>query len=105
MDIVLERKLPFRWCLLRSPEQKELTWAFKAKYPALAYKVDPIGFTVPEADLHPYCTSVLNIVTLPCCVSGTFSIWSGLLAPVHSFATDDTRGIFLWWLFLLRTDI
>ncbi|XP_065874807.1 LOW QUALITY PROTEIN: cytochrome c biogenesis CcmF N-terminal-like mitochondrial protein 2 [Euphorbia lathyris] len=36
--------------------------------------------------LHSW-TSFLNIVTLPCCVSGTFSIRSGLLAPVHSFAT------------------
>ncbi|XP_022853467.1 LOW QUALITY PROTEIN: uncharacterized protein LOC111374931 [Olea europaea var. sylvestris] len=40
--------------------------------------------------LHSW-TSFLNIVTFPCCVSGTFSIRSGLLAPVHSFATDDTR--------------
>ncbi|CAK7324362.1 unnamed protein product [Dovyalis caffra] len=54
--------------------------------------------------LHSW-TSFLNIVTLPCCVSGTFSIRSGLLAPVHSFATDDTRGIFLWWFFLLMTGI
>ncbi|KAL0298218.1 UNVERIFIED_CONTAM: putative cytochrome c biosynthesis protein [Sesamum calycinum] len=37
--------------------------------------------------------------------SGTFSIRSGLLAPVHSFATDDTRGIFLWQFFLLMTGI
>lgn len=51
------------------------------------------------------CTSFLNIVTFPCCVSGTFSIRSGLLAPVHSFATDDTRGIFLWPFFLLMTGI
>ncbi|GJT15576.1 cytochrome c biogenesis FN [Tanacetum coccineum] len=36
---------------------------------------------------------------------GTFSIRSGLLAPVHNFATDDTRGIFLWWFFLLMTNI
>nr|AUD39181.1 cytochrome c maturase subunit Fn [Mostuea sp. NW-2017] len=50
-------------------------------------------------------TSFLNIVTFPCCVSGTFSIRSGLLAPVHSFATDDTRGIFLWRFFLLMTGI
>ncbi|MCR2848081.1 cytochrome c biogenesis protein CcsA, partial [Weizmannia coagulans] len=50
-------------------------------------------------------TSLLNIVTLPCCVSGTSSIRSGLLAPVHSFATDDTRGIFLWRFFLLMTGI
>lgn len=50
-------------------------------------------------------TSLLNIVTLPCCVSGTSSIRSGLLAPVHSFATDDTRGRSLWWFFLLMTGI
>ncbi|KAL4553899.1 hypothetical protein LXL04_040110 [Taraxacum kok-saghyz] len=36
---------------------------------------------------------------------GTSSIRSGLLAPVHNFATDDTRGIFLWWFFLLMTGI
>ncbi|KAL5563958.1 hypothetical protein UlMin_033705 [Ulmus minor] len=35
----------------------------------------------------------------------TFLIRSRLLAPVHSFATDDTRGIFLWWFFLLMTGI
>ncbi|GJT90169.1 cytochrome c biogenesis FN, mitochondrial [Tanacetum coccineum] len=35
----------------------------------------------------------------------TFLIRSGLLAPVHNFATDDTRGIFLWWFFLLMTGI
>nr|UFX34243.1 cytochrome c biogenesis FN [Zygophyllum fabago] len=54
--------------------------------------------------LHSWI-SLLNIVTFPCCVSGTFSIRSGLLAPVHSFATDDTRGIFLWRFFLLMTGI
>lgn len=26
-------------------------------------------------------------------------------ARIHSFATDDTRGIFLWWFFLLMTGI
>ena len=50
--------------------------------------------------LHSW-TSFLNILTFPCCVSGTFSIRSGLLAPVHSSATDDTRGRFLWRFFLL----
>nr|WGU13467.1 cytochrome c biogenesis Fn [Macroclinium aurorae] len=54
--------------------------------------------------LHSW-TSLLNTLTLPCCVSGTFSIRSGLLAPVHSSATDDTRGRFLWWFFLLITGI
>ncbi|KAK8485781.1 hypothetical protein V6N11_034308 [Hibiscus sabdariffa] len=38
-------------------------------------------------------------------ISRTFSIRSGLLAPVHSFATDDTRGIFLLRFFLLMTGI
>ncbi|KAE9604150.1 putative cytochrome c assembly protein [Lupinus albus] len=33
--------------------------------------------------LHSFI-SLLNIVTLPCCVSGTFSIRSGFLASVHS---------------------
>jgi cytochrome c assembly protein len=54
--------------------------------------------------LHSW-TLLLNIVTFLCCVLGTFSIRSGLLAPVHSFATDDTRGIFLWRFFLLMTGI
>nr|AFI44290.1 cytochrome c biogenesis FN [Silene vulgaris]AFI44318.1 cytochrome c biogenesis FN [Silene vulgaris] len=54
--------------------------------------------------LHSW-TLFLNIVTFLCCVLGTFSIRSGLLAPVHSFATDDTRGIFLWRFFLLMTGI
>ena len=54
--------------------------------------------------LHSW-TSLLNILTLPCCVLGTFSIRSGLLAPVHSSATDDTRGRFLWRFFLLITGI
>nr|UYK51762.1 cytochrome c maturation protein CcmFN [Paphiopedilum micranthum] len=54
--------------------------------------------------LHSW-TSLLNTLTLPCCVSGTFSIRSGLLAPVHSSATDDTRGRFLWRFFLLITGI
>ncbi|CAN0875462.1 Probable cytochrome c biosynthesis protein, partial [Linum grandiflorum] len=54
--------------------------------------------------LHSW-TSFLIIVTLPCCVSGTFSIRSGLLVPFHSFAIDDTRGIFLWRFFLLMNDI
>lgn len=50
-------------------------------------------------------TSLLNILTLLCCVLGTSSIRSGLLAPVHSSATDDTRGRFLWRFFLLITGI
>nr|UTM92089.1 cytochrome c biogenesis FN [Dendrobium amplum]UTM92092.1 cytochrome c biogenesis FN [Dendrobium amplum] len=54
--------------------------------------------------LHSW-TSLLNTLTLPCCVSGTFSIRSGLLAPVHSSATDDTRGRFLWRFFLIITGI
>lgn len=54
--------------------------------------------------LHSW-TSFLNIVTLLCCVLRTFSIRSGLLASVHSFATDDTRGRFLWRFFLLMTGI
>lgn len=54
--------------------------------------------------LHSF-TLLLNILTFLCCVLGTFSIRSGLLASVHSFATDDTRGIFLWWFFLFITGI
>lgn len=54
--------------------------------------------------LHSWA-SLLNILTLLCCVLGTSSIRSGLLAPVHSSATDDTRGRFLWRFFLLITGI
>jgi cytochrome c biogenesis factor len=54
--------------------------------------------------LHSW-TLLLNILTFLCCVLGTFSIRSGLLASVHSFATDDTRGKLLWWFFLLITGI
>lgn len=50
-------------------------------------------------------TLFLNMVTLLCRVSGTFSVRSGLLASVHSPATDSTRGIFLWCFFLLITSI
>ncbi|ESR47341.1 cytochrome C assembly protein [Citrus sinensis] len=46
-------------------------------------------------------TSFLNIVALPCYVSRTFSIQSGLLAPVYSFVIDNIQGIFLWRSFLL----
>ncbi|KAH9756807.1 cytochrom C asm domain-containing protein [Citrus sinensis] len=46
-------------------------------------------------------TSFLNIVALPCFVSRTFSIQSGLLAPVYSFVIDNIQGIFLWRSFLL----
>nr|YP_009493669.1 cytochrome c biogenesis FN [Codonopsis lanceolata]AWN57614.1 cytochrome c biogenesis FN [Codonopsis lanceolata] len=60
--------------------------------------------SVMIARLHSW-TYFLNIVTFLCCVLGTFSIRSGLLAPVHSFAEDDTRGRFLWWFFLLMTGI
>ncbi|CAN4093745.1 unnamed protein product [Withania somnifera] len=54
--------------------------------------------------LHSW-TSFLNIITFRCRVSGTFLIRSGFLAPVHIFATDYIRGIFLWWFFLLMTGI
>nr|AMF83691.1 cytochrome c biogenesis factor N [Aneura pinguis]WHW95442.1 heme lyase [Aneura pinguis]WHW95484.1 heme lyase [Aneura pinguis]WHW95526.1 heme lyase [Aneura pinguis]WHW95568.1 heme lyase [Aneura pinguis] len=50
-------------------------------------------------------TLFLNMVTFLCCISGTFSVRSGLLAPVHSFATDSTRGIFLWCFFSIITSI
>ncbi|KAI3891567.1 hypothetical protein MKX03_033114 [Papaver bracteatum] len=50
-------------------------------------------------------TLLLNIVTLLSCVLGTSSIQSGLLASVPNFATDDTRGLFLWCFFLLMTGI
>nr|AJP33501.1 cytochrome c biogenesis FN [Gnetum gnemon]QJH91904.1 cytochrome c maturation subunit FN [Gnetum gnemon] len=48
-----------------------------------------------------FLTLFLNIVTFLCCVLGTYSVRSGLLAPVHSPATDYTRGITLLWRFFL----
>nr|AEO21060.1 cytochrome c biogenesis FN [Silene conica] len=48
-------------------------------------------------------TLFLNLVTFLCCVLGTLAIRAGLLASVHSFATDDTRGVLLWKFFLLMT--
>nr|QIA60265.1 cytochrome c biogenesis factor N [Ptychanthus striatus] len=50
-------------------------------------------------------TLFLNMVTFLCCISGTFFVRSGLLASVHSFATDSTRGIFLWCFFSIITSI
>jgi ABC-type transport system involved in cytochrome c biogenesis permease subunit len=52
-----------------------------------------------------YWTLFLNMVTFLCRVLGTFFVRSGLLTSVHSFATDSTRGIFLWFFFLLITSI
>uniref|UniRef100_UPI0030FE3571 cytochrome c biogenesis factor N n=1 Tax=Cyathodium cavernarum TaxID=351593 RepID=UPI0030FE3571 len=46
-----------------------------------------------------------NMVTLLRCISGTFFVRPGLLASVHSPATDSTRGIFLWCFFFLITSI
>ena len=45
-------------------------------------------------------TLLFNILTFLCCVLGTFLIRSGLLASVHSFATDETRGRFGWFLLI-----
>jgi cytochrome c biogenesis factor len=50
-------------------------------------------------------TLFLNMVTFLCCILGTFFVRSGLLASVHSFATDSTRGIFLWCFFSIITII
>uniref|UniRef100_A0A0D6QSE8 Cytochrome c assembly protein domain-containing protein n=1 Tax=Araucaria cunninghamii TaxID=56994 RepID=A0A0D6QSE8_ARACU len=52
-----------------------------------------------------FWTLFLNTATFLCCVLGTFLVRSGLLASVHSFAMDSTRGIFLWRFFLLITGI
>nr|AEM46215.1 cytochrome c biogenesis FN [Silene noctiflora] len=52
--------------------------------------------------LHSW-TLLLSLLTFLSSVLGTFSIRSGLLASVHSFATDETRGRFLWRFLLLMT--
>nr|ULQ69826.1 cytochrome c biogenesis Fn [Prionium serratum] len=48
-------------------------------------------------------TYLLHLLTFTCCVSGTFAIRSGLLAPVHSSANDLTRGRFLLCFLLILT--
>nr|YP_006073032.1 heme lyase [Nitella hyalina]AEH42846.1 heme lyase [Nitella hyalina] len=48
-------------------------------------------------------TFFLNIVTFLLSILGTFFVRSGLLASVHSFATDSQRGIFLLSFFLLAS--
>nr|WDR24961.1 cytochrome c biogenesis FN [Plantago media] len=50
-------------------------------------------------------TSFLSILTFLSVVLGTFTIRSGLLSSVHSFATDDNRGLFLWWFFVFLSCI
>ena len=40
-------------------------------------------------------TFMLSIVTFMLSILGTFFVRSGLLASVHSFATDSTRGLFI----------
>lgn len=52
-----------------------------------------------------YWTLFPNMVTFLRRVLGTFFVRPGLLAPVHSSATDSTRGIFLWCFFLIITSI
>ena len=72
----------------------------------------PMPWVLATACIHPVIlpkvylwTSFPNIVTFSCRVLGTFLVRSGLLASVHSPATDSTRGIFLWRFFLLITGI
>nr|QXE44271.1 cytochrome c biogenesis FN [Sciadopitys verticillata] len=72
----------------------------------------PMPWVLATACIHPvilpkvyFWTLSPNIVTFSRCVLGTFSVRSGLLASVHSLATDSTRGIFLWRFFLLITGI
>nr|BDC46193.1 cytochrome c biogenesis FN [Agathis dammara] len=69
-------------------------------------------WVLATARIHPvilpkvhFWTLFPNTVTFLCCVPGTFLVRSGLPAPVHSSATDSTRGIFLWRFFLLITGI
>nr|YP_009674936.1 cytochrome c biogenesis factor N [Haplomitrium hookeri]QDE12930.1 cytochrome c biogenesis factor N [Haplomitrium hookeri] len=50
-------------------------------------------------------TFLPNMVTSSRRISGTFFVRSGLLAPVHSSATDSTRGIFLRCFSLIITGI
>ncbi|KAI3926783.1 hypothetical protein MKW92_014145 [Papaver armeniacum] len=52
-------------------------------------------------------TACIHSVILPLLNSWTLNLFNTvrLLASVHSFATDDTRGLFLWRFFLLMTGI
>ncbi|GAY41700.1 hypothetical protein CUMW_061460 [Citrus unshiu] len=85
--------LCFAGCVGSSITSELLTKHLGSKcYPALLLLILPI--------LQSW-TSFLNIVALPCYVSRTFSIQSGLLAPVYSFVIDNIQGIFLWRSFLL----
>nr|UWI54124.1 cytochrome c biogenesis FN [Thuja sutchuenensis] len=72
----------------------------------------PMPWVLATARIHPVIlpkvylwTSFPNIVTFSCRVLGTFLVRSGLLASVHSPATDSTRGIFSWRFLLLITGI
>nr|QXE43859.1 cytochrome c biogenesis FN [Cunninghamia lanceolata]BDG69828.1 cytochrome c biogenesis FN [Cunninghamia lanceolata var. konishii] len=72
----------------------------------------PMPWVLATARIHPVIlpkvylwTSFPNIVTFSCRVLGTFLVRSGLLASVHSSATDSTRGIFSWRFLLLITGI
>nr|QJH91825.1 cytochrome c maturation subunit FN [Cupressus sempervirens] len=72
----------------------------------------PMPWVLATACIHPVIlpkvylwTSFPNIVTFSCRVLGTFLVRSGLLASVHSPATDSTRGIFSWRFLLLITGI
>lgn len=55
--------------------------------------------SISKPKLHSWI-SFVNILTFLSVVLGTFTIRSGLLSSVHSFATADSRGIFLWWFFV-----
>nr|QXE44191.1 cytochrome c biogenesis FN [Platycladus orientalis] len=72
----------------------------------------PMPWVLATACIHPVIlpkvylwTLFPNIVTFSCRVLGTFLVRSGLLASVHSPATDSTRGIFSWRFLLLITGI
>ena len=60
--------------------------------------------TVSLPMLHSW-TYLLNILIFPAAVLGTLAIRAGVLASVHSFANDDTRGILLARFLLLITAI
>ena len=44
-----------------------------------------------------FWTLLLALMTFTLSILGTFFVRSGLLASVHSFATDSTRGFYLLW--------
>jgi len=111
-------RIPTRWCFSTVGISPGSWWAHHELGWGGRWFRDPVenASSMPRvlatARIHSviipklnFWTSFLNMVTSPCCVLGTFFVRPGLLASVHSPATDSTRGIFLWCFFQKITSI